>query len=141
MNNDYSSTGFKFSLAGITRTTNSAWFNDNDAGGMRAALHRGDYKTLNIYYLNLAGDVLGACELPTKPTASVIQNDGCVIYYGSTPGGSAKNYNLGHTTTHEAGHWLGMIGNECIIVLLNLYTNSLTLGRSLPHFPGRLHWR
>ncbi|PUU77819.1 extracellular metalloprotease [Tuber borchii] len=108
MNNDYTSTRFKFTLAGITRTTNPSWFYEYDTGSMRAALRRGDYKTLNLYSQNLTNDNFGYCNFPNKPTASVIQDDGCAIHYDTTPGGSIENYNLGRTATHETGHWLGL---------------------------------
>lgn len=128
MNNDYTSTRFRFTLAGITRTTNPAWFYEYDTGGMRAALRRGDYKTLNLYFQNLTDDNFGYCNFPNKPTTSVIQDDGCAIHYDTTPGGSFENYNLGRTATHETGHWLGRIENKYIVIPPNLAANSLSTG-------------
>ncbi|RPB03283.1 hypothetical protein L873DRAFT_1787093 [Choiromyces venosus 120613-1] len=101
----FASTGFSFTLAGTTRTTNSAWFNDRDEAGMKAILHKGDYKTLNVYFQNFSGDLLGHCYFPQTPTAAIIQRDGCSVLYTSTPGGTTTNYNLGQTATHEIGHW------------------------------------
>ena len=42
-------------------------------------------------------------SVATNPTI-----DGIRVQYSSLPGGTATNFNLGKTATHEAGHWLGL---------------------------------
>jgi predicted Zn-dependent protease len=109
LNADYASAGISFKLLGITRTTNSAWYNDQAETQMKAALRKGTYKTLNVYYQNLSGGVLGYCYFPkSNPDAATVSLDGCAVLSSSVPNGSLANYNLGRTLTHEAGHWFGL---------------------------------
>ena len=108
-------TGFSFTLAGLDRTDNAAWFNDGGGGvnekAMKAALHRGGTDALNVYTTD-AGAFLGWAYLPditTKPGQAFI--DGIVIDWETVPGASttyAGRFDLGETLTHEAGHWLNL---------------------------------
>jgi len=109
LNADFASTGVSFVLKGITRTTNNNYFNDRDEYAMKASLRKGDYKTLNIYLQNLSGGLLGYCYFPVQnPSNEDILMDGCAVLYTSLPGGTATNYDLGRTATHEIGHWFGL---------------------------------
>ena len=62
--------GFSFTLAGVTRTDNAAWYNarsnSNPEREMKKTLHRGGFDTLNVY-TNLAGGFLGYAYLPGLP--------------------------------------------------------------------------
>jgi hypothetical protein len=108
-------TGFSFKLAGVTRTNNAAWhygaISGTDAHAMKRALHRGGPETLNIY-ATTASAYLGWAFLPdivTKPGQEYL--DGIVVDWESMPGAStayAGRYDLGHTATHEAGHWFNL---------------------------------
>ncbi len=86
---------------------------------MKKALRKGDYKALNVYFQYAIGGNLGYCYFPTSVTTGSddFYYDGCSILYSSVPGGSATNYNLGKTVTHEVGHWFGLLhtfqGNSC----------------------------
>jgi len=104
-------TPFRFTLAGLTRTTNSTWFNGCYSSTtelqMKSALRVGGPETLNIYSCNPSSGILGYATFPSS-YASNPTRDGVVILYSSVPGGSAAPYNLGDTATHEVGHWLGL---------------------------------
>ena len=60
---------------------------------------------LNIWSTNTG--FLGYATFP-EWYADDPQLDGVVIQYGSLPGGSITNFNLGKTASHEIGHWLGL---------------------------------
>ncbi|KAJ7153045.1 hypothetical protein C8R43DRAFT_1187685 [Mycena crocata] len=57
-----------------------------------------------------SGSGAGLLGYSTYPVsyAAAPKNDGIVMLYSSVPGGSTTGYNLGHTLTHESGHWLGL---------------------------------
>jgi hypothetical protein len=63
---------------------------------------------LNIWSCNLGSGLLGYAQFPGGAAAT----DGVVVLFSSigslnTPG-TATNYNLGRTATHEVGHWLNL---------------------------------
>ena len=108
-------TGFSFSLAGVTRTDNAAWFYANPGGvnenSMKQTLRRGGTNALNLYSTT-AGAYLGLAYLPdivTKPGQAHL--DGVVFSWETIPGASttfAGRYDQGETATHEVGHWLNL---------------------------------
>jgi hypothetical protein len=108
-------TGFRFQLAGVTRTDNAGWFYSNPGGTnehtMKQTLHQGGANALNLYSTT-AGAYLGWAYLPdilTKPGQAYL--DGVVVDWESMPGTSstyADEYDQGETATHEVGHWLNL---------------------------------
>jgi hypothetical protein len=105
--------GVSFTLAGVSRTDNAAWYNaragGNDERDMKRTLHRGGFETLNVY-TNLAGGYLGYAYLPGLPDSHLWQ-DGIVLNWESMPGASstyAGLYDLGYTLIHESGHWFNL---------------------------------
>ena len=102
-------TEFQFTLQAVRRHQNDAWFNDPDSAAgeaaMKTATHEGDAGVLNIWSTNTG--FLGYATFP-EWYADDPQLDGVVIQYGSLPGGSITNFNLGKTASHEVGHWLGL---------------------------------
>lgn len=104
-------TPFRFILTGVTRTTNATWYTMSSGSSAeaqaKAALRRGDARTLNIYSCSPGGGILGWATFPWWYSGNPT-NDGVVILYSSVPGGTAAPYNEGDTGTHEVGHWLGL---------------------------------
>jgi hypothetical protein len=94
---------------------------------MKSALRRGTYGSLNLYFQSnlqeISGNgpaqiLLGFCTLPSpgiplanSPNANPEEyvDDGCNILSSTLPGGNYAGYNLGGTTIHETGHWLGLL--------------------------------
>jgi hypothetical protein len=103
-------TGFRFALAGVTRTTNAGWFNNYGYGAERAmkeALHVGGTATLNIYTTDPGANILGFAYL-AQDAEEVGVLDGVVVDHKSLPGGPYAVYSEGDTATHEVGHWLDL---------------------------------
>ncbi|HET9672532.1 MAG TPA: zinc metalloprotease [Actinomycetota bacterium] len=103
-------TGFRFELAGVTRTTNAKWFEVYGTGidrKMKQTLKVGGLDTLNIYTANLGHNLLGWAYL-AQDAEQVGALDGVVVHYQSLPGGGFEIYSEGDTATHEVGHWLDL---------------------------------
>lgn len=102
-------TRISFSLRGVTRTNNAAWFNDPQRyeKTYKPRLRMGGKGTLNLYSAYIGGDLLGWSTFPWK-YKSEPKMDGVTIHYGSMPDGPIENFNRGFSATHEVGHWLGL---------------------------------
>ena len=103
--------GFSFTLKGLDYTDNAEWFNLETFAAevaMKSALKQGDSTALNIYSTS-GGGFLGWAYYPSIVKYQHYEVlDGVVIHYGSVPGGFLTRFNLGHTATHEVGHYLGL---------------------------------
>ena len=92
---------------GITRTTNTNWFNDNGQYWNTLAWDTNRY--LNIY-TNQASGALG--YVPDIPQGGIVGQDrDRVVVLWSSFGRNAPigpPYNQGRTTTHEVGHYFGL---------------------------------
>lgn len=114
-----------FQTSGITRHySEKINFNVYDGNsGDDVALSQIAYwpsdKYLNIWVTTLRSDYLGYAQFPEAeniPGLSSLENertDGVIIdyrYFGSDIGAvTSSTYRYGRTTTHEVGHWLGLI--------------------------------
>ena len=110
---------------GITRTYNPQdGFNLQNDGEVLAKIVQWDYERyLNIWVVKSKNGTIGYSEFPydsnligLESTPSDIARqqvfDGVVIDYqnfGTCCGRLRGSYNLGRTTTHEIGHWLGLL--------------------------------
>jgi hypothetical protein len=105
-------TGFKFKLADLDYTNNAAWFAATPGSAaeaaMKQALKQGDSADMNVYSTD-GGGLLGWAYYPSIVGSAQEYLDGVVMYFESMPGGIyGTDYSLGHTLTHEAGHWAGL---------------------------------
>lgn len=111
LNAAFASAGYEFVYAGHTVTNNTNWSSMTPGSAAEAnaksSLRRGDAGTLNIYYANIGGGLLGWATFPWW-YAGDPSDDGVVVLSQSLPGGSAAPYNEGDTLVHEVGHWMGL---------------------------------
>jgi hypothetical protein len=111
LNDAYASTGVRFQLISVDRTTNSTWYTMGSGSTAeaqaKAALRKGSADDLNVYTANPGGGLLGWATFPSS-YKSAPSKDGVVLLFSSLPGGSAAPYNEGDTGTHEVGHWMGL---------------------------------
>ncbi|KAB8664817.1 hypothetical protein FH972_026242 [Carpinus fangiana] len=128
MNAAYNPLSISFALVNTSRTVNAAWAaaaTDADERAMKAALRRGSYADLNLYFLSdLGGGLLGFCYFPETLSGlgsngpDTLLLDGCINLAGSLPGGPVANYDQGKTAVHETGHWFGVFhvfqGDSCL---------------------------
>ncbi|MES2797589.1 MAG: M43 family zinc metalloprotease [Bacteroidota bacterium] len=108
---------------GITRTFNEKStfdpFNNDDQALLSELSYWPSDCYLNIWTTALSNNYLGFSQFPSAPnfdgldTESDEKVDGVYIdfkYFGRKTGAiSSKYYKFGRTTTHEIGHWLGLI--------------------------------
>jgi hypothetical protein len=123
-------TGIRFRLAGIVRTYHKQTnFDFRTADKQLAAISSpwANNRYLNIWVCNFSSGYLGLAQMPSIAQAHGSTpglrvgdeedtdplTDGVIIdwrYFGRDLSASISSiYNLGRTTTHEVGHWLGLI--------------------------------
>lgn len=113
LNDDYAPSGIHFNMKGFTRTQDSSWARHEDKLALHRSLRVGDYSTLNLFYIDTFHhnpNNLATTTYPNHyaPSSDDFYLDGCTLHRGTLPGGDFAPYNLGRTTTHEVGHWLGL---------------------------------
>ncbi|KAL8797855.1 MAG: hypothetical protein Q9195_000207 [Heterodermia aff. obscurata] len=115
LNTDFGPHGISFKLIETLYHYNDSWATRGYESEMKTAVRRGTYADLNIYYLSdfyaTSDRWLGCCTFPgsLSVNSSIMMQDGCVLDTGTLPGGDLAPYNEGVTSTHEVGHWFGLL--------------------------------
>lgn len=127
MNRYFSRSGISFTYAKTDYTRHPVWARGEDQMGMKRQLRQGGYTDLNLYYMAVipgpAADgspSAGICYLPVPRDGPVmgdeLARDGCMMLAQTAPGAQPR-YPSDMTTTHEVGHWLGLLhtfeGDAC----------------------------
>jgi len=111
LNAAFASTGWQFDLVSTDFTHSPLWWRMTPGSlaevNAKTSLRQGSADDLNLYVVNPTGGLLGWATFPWDYTADPV-DDGVAVLYSTLPGGSAAPYNLGDTTVHEVGHWLGL---------------------------------
>lgn len=106
-----SASGIKyvFKVEEITRVTGPDMCDQGNEAKMKQKLRKGGSNTLNLYITDLSAcGLLGYSSWPWDLSKKGLVMDGVVIHYDTLPGGNYKPYNMGRTSIHEIGHWLGL---------------------------------
>lgn len=102
---------YHFTLVSTDRTTNAEWYTARlltpEETAMKNALHQGNAGELNLYTNNMGAPLLGWATFPSDFDVAP-EMDGVVVLFSSLPGGSSAPFDLGHSATHEVGHWIGL---------------------------------
>jgi hypothetical protein len=118
MNEYYANTPFFFTQMdspSVTVNTDWARYAQDDAFDMSEALSRGNLSTLNLY-LGAGVDSRESAEAGITIVAFARfpawqmegASDGIYQRYDTLPGGGFPRNDIGMTTIHETGHWLGL---------------------------------
>ncbi|OAA66136.1 metalloprotease 1 [Cordyceps fumosorosea ARSEF 2679] len=120
LNDNFSNSGYQFVLQNISRLVDSQWsdiYNGQDLTQLKQSLHKGYYGDLNLYYFRSVytdstyrTSLTGFCPYPDKIADwPFFYNDGCSLHFQTMPGGTFSPWNQGKITSHEVGHWFGLI--------------------------------
>jgi hypothetical protein len=111
LNAAFLSQNFQFTLTSTDRTDNSEWsqhsYGSSEEIAMKSSLAISPETTLNMYFCNIGGGILGYATFPDYYDESDTRH-GVVCAYGTVPGGIAYPYDGGDTGTHEVGHYVGL---------------------------------
>jgi hypothetical protein len=103
---------------GITRTyNNKSSYTVSDAPLLSSLAYWPSDSYLNIWVCNISGSIIGFAQPPGSslpglpPVDGAATTDGVTIDFKAfgTTGAASAPFNFGRTTTHEVGHWFGLL--------------------------------
>ncbi|KAL0948245.1 hypothetical protein HGRIS_010843 [Hohenbuehelia grisea] len=109
LNQDFAPAGLSFDLVETTRTLNSSWVSVGERNQSEYAMKKqwmsSDPSQLHVYSVDTLKGISWVYMSPAKtPTIAPKRLDGVMLSLGALP--SKKK--VGHTLTHEVGHWSGL---------------------------------